>query len=608
MGTFFSDLSCWLTRYRIHLLIFLGVLFVGITFAHPGLLLTDEWVTVNQLDQLHAGHQVITNEGKYGTFENGTVSPYFIAKKNYLGYSIFFPLISLPAYWLLDIFGEHFVFFILLLWTLILITIILLLNGFFERYTHVGRWHWTTGLIIASFVLLFINLFYYIPFFTTGSDTYPEILAIVFTNIILYALFAVFILEINLTIFKDPAFSSFGSIICIGCSSYLFWTSTCKDHILTICVFTLMTLTLVKFQKHEKIWYLCSAFISAGLLAWARPELALTVFGALCLYTVYSLFSGEGNLTSIRNRIFLLVAPFFTLIGAIPFLINNYMITGNALLVPFTLWDREPSIKLGLQSSSLQESTSATFQPLFHIISASTNFQPSTFLSDIFGVFFNPQSGSIGVFILTPVFITAVLVIPILLWKKESRFSREEKQFLGIMGLLAITVFLAYVRGISGMNASMGIVPDIRYFSPIYLPLNILGLILIRKLTIIRGSEMDILCKMVATWILIIPVSVILILTWYPSPETWTTPFFKLLNGYTTVLTIVLVVLFVISIIGHTFYRAPASIPLSVFAILCAVPFVWQIDATFVMRAFGSGLGGYSFWIPAVRMIFAGLF
>jgi hypothetical protein len=176
------------------------------------------------------------------------------------------------------------------------------------------------------------------------------------------------------------------------------------------------------------------------------------------------------------------------------------------------------------------------------------------------------------------------------------------------MGLLATTVFLAYVRGISGMNASMGIVPDIRYFSPIYLPLNILGLILIRKMTIIRGSEIKILWKMVATWILIVPASAILILKWYPSPETWTTPFFKLLNGYTTVFTIILIALFVISIIGHKLYRAPASIPLLLFAILCAIPFVWQVDATFVMRAFGSGLGGYSFWIPAIRMIFVGLF
>jgi hypothetical protein len=607
MGTFSSDLSDWLNKYRFHLLVFLVVFFAGLTFAHPGLLLSDEWVTVNQLDQIHAGHQVIVNEGKYGTFENGTVSQYFIAKKNYLGYSLFLPLISLPAYWLLDLFGEHFVFFILYLWTLMLIAIALLLNGFFKKYTYAGRWQWTTGLFIAAFVLLFVNFRYYIPFFVTGNESYPEILAIVFTNIFLFALFSVFIVEINRMIFTDSFFSSFGSIICISCSSYLFWTTNCKDHILTACIFILVMLMLVKYQKSGSFWYLSSAFISSGLLAWARPELALMVFGALCIYIVYAVFIREGRFAMDTKGIHLLVSPLFTLIGAIPFFINNYMITGNALLVPFTLWDKEPSTNLAASSTSLQ-GASTTFQPLFHIISASTNFQSSTFLYDLSGVFLNPQSGSLGVFVLTPIFLVAVLLIPILIVKKEFRFSNEEKQFSGIMGLLALAVFFTYVRGISGMNASPGIVPDIRYLSPIYVPLNIMGLIVIRKLTIIGGNEIKILWDMVAIWILFIPMSIVIILKWYPAPEIWSAPFFDLLNGYSTVLMLILLVFLVISVIGYEFYQTPASVPVLLLAIFCAIPFIWQIDATFVLRAFGSGLGGYSFWIPAVRMFFVGMF
>jgi hypothetical protein len=607
MGTFSSDLSHWLNRYKIHLLIFLMVIFTGISFAHPGLLLTDEWVTVNQLDQIHAGHQVIINEGKYGTFENGTVSRYFIAKKNYLGYSLFLPLISLPAYWLLDLFGEHLVFFILCLWTFLLIAIALLLTRFFKKYTYAGRWQWTTGLFIAAFVLLFINFRYYIPFFVTGNESYPEIMAIVLTNIFLYALFAVFIVEINRMIFTDTIFSSFGSIICISCSSYLFWTTNCKDHILTACVFIFMMLMLVKHQKNGSFWYLSSAFISSGLLAWARPELALMVFGALCLYTAYTIFFSDGGYAKNTNKIRLLVSPLFTLVGAIPFFINNYMITGNALLVPFTLWDKEPSTNLAASSTSLQ-GASTTFQPLFHIISASTNFNSSTFFSDLYGIFFNPQSGSLGVFILTPVFLVAIILIPILLMKNEFQFSGEEKKFIGIMGLLAMAVFLTYVRGISGMNASPGIVPDIRYLSPIYVPLNIIGLIIIRKLTIIRGNDIKILWEMVAIWILFIPMSIVIILKWYPSPDTWSVPFFKLLNGYATVLLLILLTCLIISIIVHEFYQTSATLPILLFAILCATPLVWQIDATFVMRAFGSGLGGYSFWIPAVRMFFVSMF
>jgi hypothetical protein len=607
MGTFSSHLSLWLEKYRIHLLIFLVILTIGISFAHPGLLLTDEWVTVNQLDQIHTGHQVIINEGKYGTFENGTVSPYFTTKNNFLGYSLFLPLISLPAYWLLDLFGEHFVFVILCLWTLLLIAVAFLLNGFFKKSTYAGRWQWTTALFIAAFVLLFINFRYYLPFFTTGSDTYPEILAIVFTNIVLYALFAVFIFEINLTIFNDTLFSSFGSVVCISCSSYLFWTTTCKDHILTLFVFVLLTLMIVKYQKTKNFWHLSSAFISSGLLAWARPELALMACGALCLYTGYTFFFHDGGFAMHKNRVSLLVTPLFTLIGAIPFFINNYMVTGNALLMPFTLWDKEPSMSLVAPAASVQQSASTTFQPLFHIFTATTNFNLYAFPSDLYGILLNPQSGSIGVFLIAPIFMLAVFLAPILLLKKEFRFSHEEKQFSGIMGLLALAVFFTYVRGISGMNASPGIIPDIRYLSPIYLPLNILGLMVLKKLIIIPGNEVKTLWNMVAIWILSVPVSLIIISQFYPYPDNWSA-IFSFLNGYTTVLTLIILGFVIISIIAQEFYQKSSSIALIFLAILCAIPFIWQVDASFLMRAFGSGLGGYSFWVPAVRMIFAGMF
>jgi hypothetical protein len=247
------------------------------------------------------------------------------------------------------------------------------------------------------------------------------------------------------------------------------------------------------------------------------------------------------------------------------------------------------------------------FQPLFHIITASTNFHPSTILSDFYGILLNPQTGSLGVFIITPLFLVAILLIPILLMKKELRFSCEEKQFAGIMGLLAFAVFFTYVRGISGMNASPGILPDIRYLSPIYLPLNVLGLIVLKKLRPITGNEVKILWSMVVFWILSIPASLIIISYWYPYPDSWSV-LFTLLNGYTTVLTLIILTVLAFSIIRFEYYRTSSTFTLLFLAILCAIPFIWQVDATFLMRLFGSGLGGYSFWIPAVRMFFAGIF
>jgi hypothetical protein len=607
MSTFSSYAYSWIINYKIHLLIFLSVFFIGITFAHPSLLLTDEWVTVNQLDQIHAGHQVIINEGKYGTFENGTVSPYFIAKNNVLGYSLFLPLISIPAYSLLEMFGDFFVFFIICLWTLLLIVIGLLLNGFFRSYTYAGRWRWTTALICAAFVLLTLNFIFYLPFFVTGGESFPEIMSIVFTNIFLFALLAVCIFEINLTIFRNTIFSAFGSCICIGSSSYLFWTTACKDHILTIFLFTFVILMLVKYQRTGTVWFLHAAFIATGILSWARPELALVVFGALCLYTGFTLINREGFAVK-KTQITLILSPLFTLIGAIPFFINNYMITGNPLLVPFTLWDKEPSINGGSAAIAVQQNISVTFQPLLNIINASTNFNSSTFLGDLYGIFLNPQSGSLGVLIVTPLFLAAVFLVPILILKKELPFSPDEKMFLGIAGLFTVAVFFTYVRGIHGLNASPGILPDIRYLSPIYLPLNIISLIILQKFRIFSGNEIHTLLKMGLIGFFSALGSLILILLLYPFPDTMYAPIFTLLNGYTTILTLIVVAFFVISIIACKLYDASAAIPIFIFAILCSIPPVWQIDASFVMRAFASGLGGYSFWIPVVRMFFATFF
>lgn len=43
------------------------------------------------------------------------------------------------------------------------------------------------------------------------------------------------------------------------------------------------------------------------------------------------------------------------------------------------------------------------------------------------------------------------------------------------LALVAGAVRVAYTRGLTGLNASGGIIPDIRYLSPLYLPAGMLG-------------------------------------------------------------------------------------------------------------------------------------
>jgi len=609
MDNFSTALEKILVHYKVYFLVFLIAFFIAITVAHPSILITDEWITVNQLSQLHDGHQVIFNEGKYGYFENGTPSSYFIRKDNYLAYPLFLPLISLPAHWLIDLWGDHFIFFLLYLWIFLLIAIALVLNGFFPEYTLFGNWRWTTGLIIVSFMLLFINLIFYRPFPITGKDSYPEFMAIVFTNIVLFAVLAVMVYEIIRTISKDSPYTIFGTILGITSSSYLFWTSFCKDHALVAFLFTAIVFMVVKFLFTTNNWYLPGAFILTGLLAWARPELALFVFAILCIFIVYSYVVMRNRFTPFTQTIPLVTAPLFTIIGAIPFCINNYLFTGNIFLPAWSLWKTEPaSTNISLTGSTpIQPASSDTLGSLLHLFLSTINIQPTTFLSDIYGVLLNPKSGSMGVLPLMPLFMVALLVLPVLWIYGKLDFSREEKQVLMTMVLLALGVFLAYVRGITGMNASPGIAPDMRYLSPIYLPLSIIGLVVIGKVPSLFNNIKTIMRWIVSIWVLVIPISIVAMSLYYPYPESWVL-LFRPLNTIISLVVFVVLMLFVLCLIG-SYLSNKAEIPaIILFALLCSAPFIWQIDTTFLVRLYGTGLGGYSFWIPVMMKTFGFIF
>ena len=219
LDAFQKNIKKFFFEYRIHLFVFLLTVFIALTIAHPAVLLNDEFITTNQLHQLQAGHQIVVNEGKYGLAENGSMSGYFGYRSNVLGYSLFLPLISLPSYWMIEITGENFVYFILILWTLISLFLILFINHFFMEFSTIYSRKWAPAAYIAVFILFFINLFFYSGFPVDPVSNYPEILAIVFTNIILLGISAVLIYEINYAIFKVPAYSFFGTIVCLFSSS-----------------------------------------------------------------------------------------------------------------------------------------------------------------------------------------------------------------------------------------------------------------------------------------------------------------------------------------------------------------------------------------------------
>lgn len=600
------DIAALLTKnlrqYRVHILVFLLAFLVALTCAHPMFFFNDEWITGNQLAQLKEGHQPFVNEGKYGVFSNGTLTLYFESRSNYLGYSLFFPLVALPAEWLVYFFGDHFTFFITYLWTFLLIVLALVLNAFFPAYTYIRRVRWTTCMIVLAFASLFLNLWYYRPLPLTGAGSSPEIMALVLTNVLLFALLAVIVYELLRVITCDSRYAFFGSAVCLSGSSYFFWTTVCKDHILVAILIALILLLISMYLSSRDLKLLAGGFFCIGLLAWARPELGLFVFIAMCIlvgiFGAGLLRSRKISISSLRG---LLLTPFFTVLGAIPLFINNYLATRNIFIPLFALAmkTRLSSENLGGGTALVQPHLQDAF-PLLLQVNGITIMFPylSSLPSDLYGVLIAPQTGSMGFLPLIPVFIVAILVLPLL--KKNSHwFNPREKMVIGALLLFALALFCAYLNRIYGLNHDLGILPDIRYLSPVYLPLAVTGLVIIKKVPCLADRPLDILAGMCVTGIVLIPISLAVILQ-HQQEFLELENVFSLIDHGATVCIVVGALISALALYGAYGYRSGlfGKVAGIIFALTCALPFIWQVNASFISLMFVHGSGGYLFWVP----------
>jgi len=210
-----------------------------------------------------------------------------------------------------------------------------------------------------------------------------------------------------------------------------------------------------------------------------------------------------------------------------------------------------------------------------------------------------------GVIPLIPIFLTAILILPVLILRKTFRFDQREKLIAGTFILISCAVLCAYINRAWIMNTDLGIIPDIRYLTPIYLPLTIIGLMIFRKHTRLMDDPISLLLRMLVFWLVFIPASLILIL-WNQSIFLPEKNLFSLLNHWTTLAIFILALLFVgvyLYSVVCQWQKCPAPLT-CIFAGMCALPLVWQIDASFLSLLFLHDWGGYLFWIPVLLKIF----
>jgi len=604
LDAFQKNIKKFFFEYRIHLFVFLLTVFIALTIAHPAVLLNDEFITTNQLHQLQAGHQIVVNEGKYGLAENGSMSGYFGYRSNVLGYSLFLPLISLPSYWMIEITGENFVYFILILWTLISLFLILFINHFFMEFSTIYSRKWAPAAYIAVFILFFINLFFYSGFPVDPVSNYPEILAIVFTNIILLGISAVLIYEINYAIFKVPAYSFFGTIVCLFSSSYIFWVTHCKDHILVLPIFSAIFLCLVYHITTNDYWYLPLSFLLCGILAWVRPELALWISLLVIIVLCFTLVRHLRLHTHKQSIVLLCCSPLFVFIGALPFFLNNYLVTKNIFLPVQSLYLSENTTTTIMHqpNSSIRVAGVKSFESVIGMFLPSIPGSPVDFFRDILEIFFLPQNGSISVLAVVPLFFTMGIVAGILLLLKKISITLEERRIIFLAFGISAVVFLTYIGQAHLLNTDKGIIPDIRYLTPLYLPLTIIGLILLHSFEIFRRDM-----KYVVRYLFLIAIlgtCFILVVTPLAysgivySENGVILPIGKFFSLYT----ITIVILTLISLILGFYLKKGYPIMTYLVLLLCSLPFFWQISIILFYLTF-SGFAGHILWIPIARVI-----
>ncbi|MFY1644424.1 hypothetical protein ACK11Z_11890, partial [Methanoculleus bourgensis] len=95
---------------------------------------------------------------------------------------------------------------------------------------------------------------------------------------------------------------------------------------------------------------------------------------------------------------------------------------------------------------------------------------PGDLLTGLYGAFFEPaRAGSAAFFQVSPLSFFA------LLRRGSTGISARDARLLAFFALAAALVVLAYARSLPGMSADPGFVPDMRYLSPAYLPLLVMG-------------------------------------------------------------------------------------------------------------------------------------
>lgn len=566
-------------------------LLVVIILGTPMMFLTDEWITGNQVHQLDQQHQILIAEGKYGFFENGTPYPYFSERGNILPYTTYLPLMAYPSLQIVKNGDGMVPFFMSGICSILFILLGLLLQ---RVSSEKGKREMGRIVVFLSIPFFFFNLIFYHPGVIHPEASPIEILGVgIFHLLILLGLIWIISLICDL-LFQDELYSLFSTVVCICCSSYLFWSMTLKDHIDSVFFVSLIMYTLLMFRKTNDYWFFPVSFMLCGLLTWIRPEYGFFIFIVVLGIFVITLVSDTRRERSMGTFGFALLSPFFSILGAIPLIIGNALTTGH----PWTLaWQLVPD-------SSSGSAIPAETTPLIISETIMNRITPHTdsLFRDVFGFLIAPESLKMPLLSLTPVFLLGLFILPFVYFYLKKRLEREEWIIIIILLSTSFATILAYATSITGLGTSIGVYPDVRYLSPVYLPLNLIGLMIIHKLPRDFFPGHVLLHSISCLSLIGIPLVVMIQVFSHSGLDFW--DFFLVFNGITPVLvyamtgvTFVMVAMRLMGFISGRFLIIP-------FSLCIVIPFLWQISLLCLGNFYPEAFTSNGPLLPGMREVF----
>lgn len=446
--------------FRVVLIIFLFSLAISILFGYPRIYLNDECISANQLHHLLMGIDPLHGYYPYGELA------YALSHGNTLSYTLALPVMSLPSYFLFSFFDDSFRLFVNISWFALIVLIVVLIDIWYPRYARYHGVHWTYGALFSASIIFVLNMWLYRPFLW---QEYPELAALVFTNHLFFALSMVLIFLIFREILSTDWWGLFGFIVVLCSSSYLFWSDVAKDHILVLFFFLVALYFLILFNKKRSYLNLVSAYIAVGWVAWVRPEVG---FGLLLTFIIAGLVvSYHAGLSGEIKTFLCTVASGF---GALPLFLNNYGLTGNPFTNPMTMGHQ---LETNYAIEAMGKSVSSFYSPQF--------FDPATFFQGLYRIFLDPKTpNAAGILQVSPF---AVLAFILITWiivtginRKDLFPSFQDKSVILVTIIMTIGITFTYFNCIPWLGDNGGMVPDIRYLSLIYIPLAILGCMLLK--------------------------------------------------------------------------------------------------------------------------------